>query len=444
VPETKVDFDKHEATVTFTPQPGAVTDFGKLMITGNEQVKEAAIRRQILISEGERYSEEILQDTTADIYRLRMFRAVTPRRVNLDDAPGTPLDIEFNVRERQPRTIEVAVGVSSVEQFRLGVTWVHRNVLGGAERFSASGKMSAIMQKAEASFHLPYVLAPRTSFTQTIFVNNFAAVNTDPTGFLDSSFNFEDPYAGYDWLSVGSVSRLEYRLTRKLTVFGGLEFSFNHFYNIKPDVDPNVETEDNLLLVQFVGLRWDLRDDVLDPTRGVYLDGRFDHSTTALLSDVNFAKILFEARYYRHLGWRFILATRFLIGAIQPYGSSDDIPQNVRFFAGGPGSVRGYAINRLGPLDNEGDPIGGNSRIEANVEFRYPILDNLQGAVFVDLGNVFESSFAYPLDELRYAVGVGIRYLTPVGPLRVDYGIVVDRRPGEDFGRLEFSIGQAF
>jgi outer membrane translocation and assembly module TamA len=257
-------------------------------------------------------------------------------------------------------------------------------------------------------------------------------------------FNFEDPYPGYDWLSIGGVSRLEYRLTRKLTAFGGLELSSNRFYNVDSDVDPDVNTEDNFLFIQFAGLRLDRRDDILDPTRGVYLEGRLDHSTTALFSDVNFAKVLFEARYYRRIGWRLILATRFLMGGIQPYGGSEDIPQNARFFAGGPGSVRGYALNRLGPLDNDGDPIGGNSRMEGNVEFRYPILTNLQGAVFVDFGNVFESAFSYPLDELRYAVGAGIRFLTPVGPLRVDYGVVIDRRPDEDFGRLEFSIGQAF
>jgi len=144
--------------------------------------------------------------------------------------------------------------------------------------------------------------------------------------------------------------------------------------------------------------------------------------------------------------WRTIFATRLVLGAIQPYSTTQtaEIPRNVRFFAGGPGSVRGFELNRLGPLAIDDDPIGGHSLIEGSAELRFPIVGQLGGVLFVDFGNVFSEPFTYHLDDLRYAVGPGIRYMTPIGPIRLDVGIVMDPRPNETAARVEFSIGQAF
>jgi outer membrane translocation and assembly module TamA len=174
------------------------------------------------------------------------------------------------------------------------------------------------------------------------------------------------------------------------------------------------------------------------------LRGRLDNSSTALLSDASFVKLLLEARHYQPLWWEMILATRLQVGGIESYGSTETIPFNVRFFAGGPGSVRGFGLNRLGPLDAEGNPLGGNSLLVGSIELRFPVTGDLGGVVFLDAGNVFPGSFTYRLNDLRYAVGPGIRYNTPIGPIRVDFGVIVNRRPGDNFGRLDFSIGQAF
>jgi len=197
-------------------------------------------------------------------------------------------------------------------------------------------------------------------------------------------------------------------------------------------------------LIQFVEVRWDTSNNLLNPTRGLLLRGKVEHSNTTLLSDVSFAKLALEARHYQPLWWKVILATRLEIGNIQPYGDTADVPFNVRFFSGGPGSVRGFTVNRLGPLDTQGEPIGGNSLLEGSLELRFPLFGDFGGALFVDFGNVFSDAFTYRLDELRYAVGPGVRYNTLIGPIRLDVGLIVDRRPGEKFGRIELSIGQAF
>jgi outer membrane protein assembly complex protein YaeT len=371
---------------------------------------------------------------------------VTPRAENLAEH-GAPLNLSFEVQERRPRTVQIGVGFSTVERFFFDASWLHRNLFGGAQRLQLSAHLGSFEQSIEARLHLPYFLIPRTTFTQTIFVRNEQELNTDLTGVADTIFNIEDPRPDFDQFSVGGESRLGYQFSRTLGGFGGLELSYNDFRNINEAALAAVEEEppkDNLLLIQFAELIWNTSDDLLNPTRGWLLRGRLDHANRALLSDATFVKLTVEGRYYQPLWDNIILATRLELGGIEPYGDDAEIPFNVRFFAGGPGSVRGFALDKLGPLNAEGGPIGGNSLIEGSVEVRFPIVGALGGAAFIDFGNVFRDSFTYRLDDLRYAVGPGIRYNTPIGPIRLDIGFIVDRRSGEDLLRVDLSIGQPF
>jgi outer membrane protein assembly complex protein YaeT len=445
-PQTEVDTQNHTASVTFELVPGELTEFGSVTIQGANQVQESTIRRALKIRQGERYSADDITDSTDAIYDLGMFLAVTPRAENLA-AHGAPLNLSFEVQERRPRTVRLGVGFSTVERFFFDASWLHRNLAGGAQRLRLSAHLGSFEQSVEARLHLPYVLMPRTTFTQTIFVRNEQELNTDPTGISDAIFNIEDPSPNFDQFSVGGESRLGHQFSRRLGGFSGLELSYNDFHNINEEalaVVGEAPPEDNLLLIQFAELIWNTSDDPLNPTRGWLLRGRVDNANRALLSDATFVKLTVEGRYYQPLWDHIILATRLKLGGIEPYGDDSEVPFNVRFFAGGPGSVRGFALDKLGPLDAEGGPIGGNSLLEGSVEVRFPIVGALGGAVFIDFGNVFRDSFTYPLDDLRYSVGPGIRYNTPIGPVRLDVGFIVDRRSGEDLLRVDLSIGQPF
>lgn len=446
VPRTEVDFDTHLAKVTYTLHPGAWTRFGRITIRGARQVNESAIRRKLAIREGETYRAKALTQSTDAIYELGMFQAVTPRALNFE-AAEEPLDIEFELKERKPRRIGFGIGFSTVESLRFQIGWTHRNLFGGAQQLNVPVKISGVEQKLEGHLHFPYFLARRTSFTLTLFMRNQQELTFTPFGLLDEAFVIEDPLPAFDLFSVGGEARIGHRFNRTLSGFVGSELSLNDFRNVDPEAlaETGEEVaEDNVLLTQFAEIRWDTRDNVLNPTRGLLLRSRMDHANDTVFSEVNFVKIVVEARHYLRLWWGMILATRLEIGGAQPYGISDEIPFNIRFFAGGPGSVRGFVFNRLGPLDDDDEPIGGNSLIEGSVELRFPILGDLGAVVFVDFGNVFREPFTYDLDDLRYAVGPGIRYNTPIGPFRFDVGFVMDRRPEEDIGRIEFNIGQAF
>ena len=446
IPDTKVDTDTHAANVAFTLRPGDFTSFGRVTITGAKRVPEYVLRREITVQEGEPYSVSKLRDSQKNLRDLGMFRAVTARVGDLEETIG-PVDVDFEVIERKPRTIELGIGASSLESVRYSARWIHRNIFGEAEQLSVLAKVSGIIQGLEAELIEPYFLSRDNAIRHKLFVINNARINTSPFGLVSGIFSIVDPFPAYDFVTFGGQSLVEHDFTEKFLGIVGLELTSTNFYNIDLSADPETleGAEDNTLFTQFAGLEWDKRDSDLDPTQGVLLKGRFDHSSKALISDVSFAKLTLEGRHALALG-RTVLATRLKLGGIEPYGGSEDVPSNVRFFAGGAGSVRGFALNRLGPLDSDGNPIGGNSLIEGSVEVRFPLVKSLGlgGATFVDFGNVFEPAFTYRLDDLRYAAGGGIRYDTPVGPLRVDLAFVIDERKGDRTAPFYFGIGQAF
>ncbi|MGH8064448.1 MAG: outer membrane protein assembly factor BamA [Candidatus Entotheonellia bacterium] len=443
VPNTVVDQERHTAVVTFELRPGSPTTFGQITIEGEELVKERAIRSQLRIREGEPYHANELQDSVDAVYGLGMFQAVTPRVLNPDEQ-GAPMDVEITVRERKPHSVQLGFGFSTVEQFRGEAQWTHRNLWGGAEQLNFSARASSIQQAAEGRFFLPYFLARRTSFTQTVFARNQPRIDEDLLGLGDTFFGIQDTTPRYSEFSVGTESRVRRVFSRRLSGSGGVEFSRHVFSDVDPDLIGTGVADNNTLFIQFAELKWDTSDSILNPTRGVVLRGELDHSTSALISTVSFFKLLLEARHYYSLREKLILASRLSVGGIQPYSGSETVPSNVRFFAGGPGSIRGYAPNRVGPLDSEGRPIGGDSLLVGSVELRFPISGDLGGVVFVDAGNVYSSSPGYDLGDLRVGFGPGIRYNTPVGPFRLDFGIALNPRSGDRFGRLDFSIGQAF
>ncbi len=445
---TDIDTENNKAHVTFTLHPGEPTMFGSITVKGAKQVPERVVRRALFVREGKPYSAEKLSISQRRVFGLGMYRSVTPRLLNIEEK-GTPLDVEFDVRERKPRSFRVGVGASSVESMRYQIEWNHRNVFGEAEWFSALATVSGILQGVGLTLTEPHFISRDASLTHELYLLNKKRIQTDPTGILDNIFNIKDPFPNFDLAVLGARSRVDYDINSKWGASFGLEVEHNDFYNVRESAEDE-GIEDNTLFLQFLEAERTTRENrfnpvkTLNPTKGTLLTGRLDHSNTALLSDASFVKLTVEGRYYIPLPRRTVLATRLKIGGIEPYAGTSTIPTNVRFFGGGPGSVRGYDLNRLGPRDVNGKPIGGNSLLEGSVELRHRFKGNLGAAIFLDFGNVFSTSFTYRLNDLRFAVGPGIRYHTPIGPLRADVGFIIDRRDDEDFGRFEFSIGQAF
>jgi len=444
-PDTQVDGATSNAQVQFELIPRDRTRFGAITVTGAEQIPEYVVRREISFKEGDIYSAKEIRDSQRRIFELNMFSAVTPSKLNLA-AAEEPLDIRFDVRERKPRSFELGIGLSSVENMRYEADWTHRNLFGEGETLNLLARVTGINQGLEADLVEPYFFNRDTYARYKLFLLNFKQIDTDPFGIVDSIFNIEDPYPAYDFFTAGAEWQVHHDFSKELEGVAGLEFTSTDFYNVDFTADEELldGVEDNKLFIQFVELEWNGRDSDLIPRKGVLVRAKLDHSNNKLLSDASYAKLELEGRYYLSLFDDTTLAMRLLVGGIEPYGGTEVIPVNERFYAGGPGSVRGYLINRLGPLDSNDNPVGGNSLIEGSAELRFPLAGPVGGSVFVDFGNVFLPSWTYDLADLKYSVGAGVYYMTPIGPLRFEVAAAIDPKNNDITTPWIFGIGHAF
>ena len=246
----------------------------------------------------------------------------------------------------------------TTEGFHIEAQWTHRNLWRGAEQLTLSSGFSAIEQKLEARLTLPYFLAARTAFSNTLFVRNQKQLSINPAGTLFGAQ--EGTQTAFDLFSYGDEARVEHHFTETLTGVVGLNLSRNDFYNVNESALTEFEqgiAQDNTLLIQFVEMQWNTSHSLLNPTEGMVLRGRIDHSTTALVSDFSFVKLLLEERHYIPLGWN-LSATRLKIGGIH---LMDPAPRSLqRAFAEDPG-VYGVSPESAWPHNKDGDPIGGMS-----------------------------------------------------------------------------------
>ncbi|MBI4639074.1 MAG: outer membrane protein assembly factor BamA [Candidatus Tectomicrobia bacterium] len=428
--DTKVEINEQEreGRVTFNVAPGEITYFGKTRIEGDEQVKQSFIQRGLGFKEGERFTLEKLYDSQRSLFNRGLFERIRLEPVNLD-AEGEPVDILVTVKEAKMRSIRFGIGYGTEDQLRVQGSWTHRNLFGGGQKLTVGGKASFILQEVSTSFQQPFFLDRATDLNGEI------------------SYRQEDQVSfGVTTLSV--TTRINRSFSSTLKGFLSYNLQFNEFRNVSSSTAallPEEAVESNRITLFALGLQRDTSDDLFNPTRGLVTTLVFEHSDPFLGSEFRFLKGTAEAKNYLSLTTGVILASRLKFGSIKSFDDTEVIPLNQRFFSGGSTSIRSFERNRLGPLDRRGEPLGGNSLLEGSLELRFPVfVKGLQGVVFADLGNIYPDFLSFNLSDLRYAAGPGIRYNTPIGPLRLDLGFKLDRRQEEDSFEVHFSIGQAF
>jgi outer membrane protein insertion porin family/translocation and assembly module TamA len=250
----------------------------------------------------------------------------------------------------------------------------------------------------------------------------------------------------YNLFQVRLAPRVERQLWPDVTASIGYNIEYDNLSDVPEETQ---ETFDEYVDHGYVSswtanIQRNTAGDLLNPRLGSVLTLSLEQAGGPWQGDFTFYWGMFEAKKYIGIWARQVLAGRFRIGAGDGFGDSDDLPMFRRFFSGGISGTRGYGRQKLGPLTSSGDPIGGRSLIEGSVELRVPVWGNFGGVVFFDAGAINEKPFRYDVGDLQFGTGPGIRYETPIGPLRLDIGFPIDPPHGEPSWQIHFSIGQAF
>jgi outer membrane protein insertion porin family/translocation and assembly module TamA len=425
-----VTLESHEALVRWRAYPGPRVYLGEFSIEGLERVERALLLRELPLQKGELYSRKRLRAAQRALYDLGLFASVTieAHRPGKDARKDALWPVEVRVQEREPRSVRFGLGYGTEDRFRARAGWHHRNFLGGRRSLAVKGKFSSLIQGVDATFVQPRFIDWDTDLTLDLQI----AQETTPA--------FDSEGVALGW----SVER---PIFEKVTVRAGQRFELQKVTDVEAD-DPLVTRDEDesfrLSLLQF-GLRRVDVDSVVDPHRGTWLDLSFEPSFKALGSEVDYLRTVLDLRSYTPLGPT-VLAARLRLGALEPLrdDGAGAVPIFKRFFSGGSASVRGFDLDRLGPLDENEDPIGGLTVVEAGIELRFPLWKQLGGVVFADAGQVNRRAFHVDGDDIFYTSGVGIRYATPIGPLRVDLAQILNPPSGIQPFRIHFSIGHAF
>lgn len=404
--------------VTLRVDAGAQARFGRVTISGLERLDPVYVDRLVPWERGEIYDSREIERLRQRLSQTRIFATIAIRPGDDVDEHGE-VPIAIMLTEGPRRTIGFGVSYSTDVGFGSTVFWQHRNFFDQGEllRFNIIG--SEIEQSVEASVRKPTYPGRRQAL-----LFNAALSNKDTDGFDEQSASalvaIESRYLE-DWLLTAGV---------------GPEFA---------DVKQEGEDEEYLLIGLPLSATRDRRDDRLNPTRGTRLhltltpyDGLGD-------DDPNWVTGTVEGSGYLALDKdaRFILANRTKVGYLFS-ASNQSVPPSKRFYAGGGGSIRGYEFQTVGDLDSRNDPIGGRSVIEVSGELRVRVTEQVGVVPFVDGGTVYEESYPDFSNKFRWAAGLGLRYFTGFGPLRLDFAVPLNKRSSDDDFQFYVSLGQAF
>jgi outer membrane protein assembly complex protein YaeT len=426
---------------------GPVYHFDGARVTGLNRLRPSYVIKRFNKLSGKTYSPEALDERFRTLMRTGLFNLLQIKPVPVD---GNLLRLDISAEEAKSKEFGFSVGYGTYEGGIIGVQFRDRDLFGYGRPLTTSVEVSQRGYKGEILYEDPFFFDTDFAFKARL-----------------AAFTFD--FDGYSKFEIGG--RLE--LTRKITKYdeAGLIIAVRHVKIIDATIRP-IFLGDQSYLVNTIGFTntLDMRESPYVAPRGFLINNTLDLASSAFGSDIEFIRGTIRLGYYLPFGpkpltpgvvedkpgtplQRWFQQSSIAFGAragiihsltVSGPEEATAIPIDERFFNGGATTVRSFGERDLGPHDRKGNPIGGEFLTVFNIEYTFPIFGELQGALFTDAGNLLPTSEEPGLDDMRYAVGGGLRYKLPIGPIRLDYGVNPDPHEDEDFGAFHFSFGFAF
>jgi outer membrane protein insertion porin family len=438
--------DGRQAALTFTAEPGKLAHFGTVDIVGNKSVDEHIIRRQLTFKPGELYQRSVVQDSQRRLYGLELFQFANVEALNQELQPDA-VPIRVTVAEGNHQRMNFGVGYGTEEKARVDAEYHHVNFLGGARSAGAHVRWSSLDRGARLDFNQPFFFRPHFSLGvegQQWYTYTPAYRSTVSGGKLTLTHRQNEHTS---WAASITSEHDSSLITEDAFKNDALR---NYF--IALGLDPTTREQNGTLNALGFDFQHSTADNLLNAHRGYQLALHAEEAGRLVPGSFNYYAVSADGRHYLPITDKIVFASRLQFGNIRPVGNEPtNVPFAKKYFLGGATSIRGWGRYEVGPLV-DGQPVGGNSMIAFSEELRATLRGNLGGVVFLDGGNVWADSFGFKLGDLRYAIGPGLRYQTPVGPIRFDVGyqlnptpeLIVNGSPNFRRWRMHFSIGQAF
>jgi translocation and assembly module TamA len=424
-PQVVVDHATKSATLDLKVAPGAESRFGKFVTLPGNRVFDADHVQEISrLAPGDTFDATTLDDLRRALVQTGLVSAVEAKPIP-GDAPGT-VDIGVKLAAAPPHTIAGELGYGTGEGARAELSWTHRNLF-----------------PPEGALTLRSVLGTREQLGSVVFRrNNFGDRDRVFTAQISASHVQRDAYEAKTYTVATNLERQTTIFFQKAWTWsiGGEVLSSDERDVIAATGEPRRRTF--YIAAAPTSLAYDGSDDLLNPSRGFRLGGRFSPEFSLENDAFGYARLQIDASAYQPVRRGVVLAERIRLGSILG-ASRDSIAPSRRFYAGGGASVRGYGYQAIGPRDVNNDPIGGRSLAEFSIEARVKTFGNFGIVPFLDGGTIYTSAVP-KLGDFQYGAGVGVRYYSNFGPIRFDVGTPLNPQPGDSRIAVYVSLGQAF
>ena len=445
IPQFNIDELKKTVAINIDIQEGGEVRIGRIDITGNSKTRDKVIRREMRLDEGDLYSKKSIKRSYERLTNLNFFETVDiaqERRLQ-----ESVLDLNVKVKEKLTGTLSVGGGYSSVDKL-VGIAEITQGNLGGrGQLLKFKTQWGGTRKLFMLTFMEPY-LFDKPVWGRVDLYNQ--TQDFDGYSLRTNGFAFSIGKSFGEYVSTSLRYSLDSSLMTNLTTT-----------NISFAVQRQKETYG--LGMNTSALTWSLsrdsRDFYLDPKTGSKNSVFVEYAGGPLGGDPNFVKSVGESAWFFPLFWDTVFMTRGRVGYVDSL-IEKPIPMGERFFVGGGGTVRGFRYGTAGPVDRADNRVGGNKELIFNFEFTFPIVPaaRLKGVVFFDWGRAFDDNLVHndsptgkpkeptqiSLKELRSSWGWGFWWLSPIGPLKFEWGYILHKRPTDEKSEFEFSIGALF